>query len=104
VEIHGVPLVVDGELASVYRLYQDVTELNKAQTAFRAISNKMDVLQQNERRKAARELYDSTAQELTALNSNLTRLNSLVSDDDSQTASTPGHPHSADTPHSRHLA
>ncbi|ADW71119.1 PAS domain-containing sensor histidine kinase [Granulicella tundricola] len=82
VELYGIPLVVDGELAGVYGLYQDVTERNKAQTAFRAISDQMDNLQQEERRRIARDLHDSTSQELTVLNWNLARLNALVTDKD----------------------
>ena len=82
VEIYGIPLMVDGELAGVYGLYQDVTERNKAQTAFRQISDKMENLQQEERRRIARDLHDSTSQELAVLNWNLTRLKSLVGDGD----------------------
>ena len=82
VEIYGIPLMVDDKLAGVYGLYQDVTERNKAQTAFRAIADQMDNLQQEERRRIARDLHDSTSQELTALNWNLTRLKSLVGDKD----------------------
>ncbi len=82
VELYGIPLMVDGELAGVYGLYQDVTERNKARTAFRAISDQMDHLQQEERRRIARDLHDSTAQELTVLEWNLTRLDTLVADKD----------------------
>ena len=82
VEIYGIPLMVDDKLAGVYGLYQDVTERNKAQTAFRAIADQMDNLQQEERRRIARDLHDSTSQELTALNWNLTRLKTLVGDKD----------------------
>jgi two-component system, NarL family, sensor kinase len=82
VEIYGIPLMVDGKLAGVYALYQDVTERNKAQTAFREISGQLENLQQEERRRLARDLHDSTAQELAVLNWNLTRLISLVGDRD----------------------
>jgi two-component system, NarL family, sensor kinase len=82
VEIYGIPLMVDGELAGVYGLYQDVTERNKAQTAFRQITDQMENLQQEERRRIARDLHDSTSQELAALNWNLTRLKNLVGDGD----------------------
>jgi two-component system NarL family sensor kinase len=79
VEIHGIPLIVDGELAGVYGLYQDVTEQNHAREAFRSIADRLESLQQEERRKLARDLHDSTSQELAALNWNLTRLLRLVS-------------------------
>jgi two-component system, NarL family, sensor kinase len=82
VELYGIPLMVDRELAGVYGLYQDVTERNKARMAFRAISDQMDNLQQEERRRIARDLHDSTSQELTALNWNLTRLKNIVGDED----------------------
>jgi two-component system NarL family sensor kinase len=50
--------------------------------AFRAISDQMDNLQQEERRRIARDLHDSTSQELTVLNWNLTRLKNIVGDAD----------------------
>ena len=82
VEIYGIPLMVDDKLAGVYGLYQDVTERNKAQTAFREISGQLENLQQEERRRLARDLHDSTSQELAVLNWNLTRLMNLVGDRD----------------------
>jgi two-component system NarL family sensor kinase len=82
VEIYGIPLMVDGRLAGVYALYQDVTERNKAQMAFREISGQLENLQQEERRRLARDLHDSTSQELAVLNWNLTRLANLVGDRD----------------------
>jgi two-component system NarL family sensor kinase len=78
VEVFGIPLIVDGKLEGVYGLYQDVTERNRAQTALRQISDEMETLQQSERRRIARDLHDSTSQELAVLNWNLTRLESLV--------------------------
>jgi two-component system, NarL family, sensor kinase len=82
VEIYGIPLMVDDKLAGVYALYQDVTERNKAQIAFREISGQLENLQQEERRRLARDLHDSTSQELAVLNWNLTRLMNLVGDRD----------------------
>jgi two-component system, NarL family, sensor kinase len=82
IELYGIPLMVNGELAGVYGLYQDVTERTNAQTAFRAISDQMENLQQEERRRIARDLHDSTSQELAVLNWNLTRLKNLVGDHD----------------------
>ena len=80
VEIYGIPLFEEGRLAGVYALYQDVTERNKAQLAFRKISDQLESLQQRERRRLARDLHDSTSQELTVLNWNLARLSSIVCD------------------------
>jgi two-component system, NarL family, sensor kinase len=82
VEIYGIPLMVDDKLAGVYGLYQDVTERNKAQIAFREISGQLENLQQEERRRLARDLHDSTSQELAVLNWNLTRLANLIEDKD----------------------
>jgi PAS domain S-box-containing protein len=82
VEIHGLPLTLNGELAGVYGLYQDVTERNNAQTAFRKISDQLENLQQEERRRLARDLHDSTSQELAVLNWNLSRLSNLVGEKD----------------------
>jgi len=84
VEIHGIPLTLNGELAGVYALYQDVTERNKAQTAFRKISGQLETLQQEERRRLARDLHDSTSQELAVLNWNLSRLMNLVAEEDEE--------------------
>jgi PAS domain S-box-containing protein len=81
VEIYGIPLIVDGVLSGVYGVYQDVTERNHAQTAFRQLAHMLDNLQQEERRRIARDLHDSTAQELAVLNWNLTLLMKMVGDD-----------------------
>ena len=82
VEIYGIPLMVDGEVEGVYALYQDVTERNHAQREYRAMADRLETLQQEERRRIARDLHDSTSQELAVLNWNLTRLRSLVGDGD----------------------
>lgn len=82
VEVYGIPLMVGDKLAGVYALYQDVTERNKAQRAFHEISGQLENLQQEERRRLARDLHDSTSQELAVLNWNLTRLMNLVGDRD----------------------
>jgi two-component system NarL family sensor kinase len=78
VEIYGIPLMVEGELAGVYGLYQDLTERNKARTAFREISDRFEHRQKEERRKLAQDLHDSTSQELAVLNWNLSRLMGCV--------------------------
>jgi two-component system NarL family sensor kinase len=85
VELHGVPLMVEGELTGVYALYQDVTERNRARTALLQMSDKLQNLQQEERRRIARDLHDDTSQELAVLNWNLTRLKSLLQHDQDPT-------------------
>lgn len=52
VEIFGIPLIEDGKLAGVYGLYQDLTERTQAQTALRAASKQLEMLQQAERDRA----------------------------------------------------
>jgi signal transduction histidine kinase len=74
--------MVEGELTGVYALYQDVTERNRARTALLQMSDKLQNLQQEERRRLARDLHDSTSQELAVLNWNLTRLQRLVQHDE----------------------
>ena len=82
VEIYGIPLFESGELTGIYGLYQDVTERNKARMAFLEMSNQFENLKQEERRRFARDLHDSTSQELAVLNWNLTRLLNMVGDRD----------------------
>ena len=82
VEIYGIPLIVGGELAGVYGLYQDVTERKRTRTTLRQISDQLENVQQEERRRIARDLHDSTSQELAVLNWNLTRLKTRLSDGD----------------------
>lgn len=82
VEIYGIPLMVDGQLSGVYAVYQDVTERNRAQVAYRQLTHRIDNLQQEERRRVARDLHDSTSQELAALNWNLTLLQRKIGDRD----------------------
>jgi two-component system, NarL family, sensor kinase len=82
VELHGVPLVVDGQLTGVYGLYQDLTERNRAKTELLQMSDKLLTLQLEERRRIARDLHDATSQELAVLNWNLSRLKTLVKEED----------------------
>src|SRR5882672_8345918 len=82
VEIYGIPLIVDGVLDGVYGVYQDVTERNHAKTAYRQLSQMLSDAQHEERRRIARDLHDSTSQELAVLNWNLRRLMHLVSSAD----------------------
>ena len=80
VELYGIPLIVDGEVEGVYGLYQDVTERNRAQNEVREIAGRLDRTRLDERRRFARDLHDSTSQEITILRWNLNRLLRLVDD------------------------
>jgi two-component system, NarL family, sensor kinase len=80
VELYGVPLFVNERLVGVYGLYQDVTERNRTRNAFRTVADKLEHIQQEERCRLARDLHDSTSQELALLNWNLRRLMHLVAD------------------------
>lgn len=82
VEIYGIPLIADGVLSGVYGIYQDVTERNHAQKAFRHLNDLLNKAQEEERRRVARDLHDSTAQELAVLNWNLTLLRKKVRNED----------------------
>ncbi len=81
VELYGIPLIVDGEVEGVYGLYQDVTERNRAQIEVREIAGRLDRTRLDERRRFARDLHDSTSQEITILRWNLNLLR-LVGDTD----------------------
>jgi PAS domain S-box-containing protein len=82
VEIYGIPLIVDGILEGVYGVYQDITERNHAKTAYKQLSQMLNDAQHEERRRIARDLHDSTSQELAVLNWNLTMLSKMVGDRD----------------------
>jgi two-component system, NarL family, sensor kinase len=81
VELYGVPLMVEGHLRGVYGLYQDVTERNRAERTVRELSSRLLHLQDEERRRIARDLHDNTAQQLAAINLNLRALQNISSDE-----------------------
>ncbi len=58
----------------VVLVHEDVTEIKRAEQELRRLAGRLLVLQDEERRRIARELHDSTAQNLVALAFNLDRL------------------------------
>lgn len=60
-----------GQVVSILSLVHDVTERRRAEQALRELSGRLLLLQDEERRRIARELHDTTAQNLSALAINL---------------------------------
>lgn len=77
VEIHGIPLLIKRKLIGVYGIYHDVSQRKEAEMEVRQLSARLLQMQDEERRRIARELHDTTAQKFVALNMNLTRLREL---------------------------
>lgn len=84
VELYGVPLIVNGTIRGVYGLYQNITARNRAESALRQLSSRLMHLQEEERRRIARDLHDTTSQELAVLNINLQRLEDMLDENDSR--------------------
>jgi two-component system, NarL family, sensor kinase len=81
VELHGIPIVADGTLVGVFAFYHDVSQRKGAELAFHQLSARLLELQDEERRRIARELHDTTAQSLYALTINLTRVQEFIAKD-----------------------
>lgn len=77
VEIHGIPLLIKRRLIGVYGIYHDVSQRKEAEMEVRQLSAQLLKLQDDERRRIARELHDCTAQNFIALNMNLARLREI---------------------------
>lgn len=80
VELHGVPLVVDHERVGSFAIYQDITERKHIEESLRHLTGELLRLQDDERRRIARELHDSTAQMLAAVTMNLGALTQSKAD------------------------
>jgi PAS domain S-box-containing protein len=66
--------------------HEDVTEIKRAEEELRRLAGRLLALQDEERRRIARELHDSTAQNLVALAFNLDRLERRASADEGMKA------------------
>jgi PAS domain S-box-containing protein len=86
VEMYGVPLLLDGRVAGVYGLYQDVTERMQLAAAAQQMTARLNTAREEERRRFARDLHDSLSQELALLNWNLRRLEQSLPVKDTATA------------------
>jgi PAS domain S-box-containing protein len=68
----------DGEVESLMMISQDVTDRVRAETEFNQLTGQMFRLQDEERRRIARELHDGTAQNLFGISVNLAKLNQII--------------------------
>ncbi len=67
VELHGVPMFLDGRLVGCYGIYQDITERIKAEESLRNLTFRVMRIQEEERARIARELHDDISQRLGVL-------------------------------------
>ena len=84
VEVRGTSIVYDGQPA-ILRSIRDITERKKAEAALHQLSARLLRLEDEERRRLARELHDSTAQRLAALCMNLSVANEAAGALDART-------------------
>ena len=78
------PFSLPGGEAAIYAIYRDITERKRADDAMRELSGQLLRLQDEERRRLARELHDSTGQKLAALAINLSVVNESLSEVDAR--------------------
>ncbi len=67
VELHGVPMSLDGRLVGCYGIYQDITERKKVEEGLRNLTFRVMQIQEEERARIARELHDDVSQRLGLL-------------------------------------
>ena len=74
----------DGQVESVMTISEDVTERIRAEEELSDLTNRLFNLQDDERRRIARELHDGTAQNLFAISVDLVKLGQLMASDQVQ--------------------
>jgi PAS domain S-box-containing protein len=74
VELHGVPMVIDGRLVGCYGIYQDISERKKAEENLRHLTYRVMRIQEEERARIAGELHDDVSQRLGVLTFQLDHL------------------------------
>jgi signal transduction histidine kinase len=71
VHLVSVPVCMPNGRTAIYAMYRDITERKDAEEALHALSGRLLRLEDQERRRLARELHDTTAQLVAALTMNL---------------------------------
>lgn len=69
---------IDGKVSGFVALTEDITERKRAEDGLQKLSGRLLQLQDDERRKIARDLHDTTGQELVALSSMLGHLRASI--------------------------
>src|SRR5262249_2286053 len=74
IELHGVPLLMDGRLVGIYGMYQDITERKRAEERLQTMRTRLLRAHEEERAYIARELHDDVSQRLALLSIELDKL------------------------------
>lgn len=74
----------EGEVELILGVAEDITDHDRMEEEVRSLSERLQTLQIDERRRIAQELHDSTAQHLTAASLALARMNANLPDMDRQ--------------------
>jgi len=67
VELHAVPMTLDGRMVGFYGIYQDITQRKKSEESLRNLTFRVMQIQEEERARIARELHDDVSQRLGVL-------------------------------------